>query len=443
MVRSDFGERHPLVISCASGLPLFSPSIWLTAHRRTAGLAVGTLANNAQTLASVYNWAETRGIRLDERFLMGDFLSGWEVSDLAEYLRAEIRTQSRSSQKVVRFRSAEPMREPMLMATVTPPVGNYRLDIAASFLYWLSTQTAHRLKNLGKTVEGETAEKERDEMASGLRCHKQTAMRRNSLLHRQAPEPEVITRLLEVVKVDHPDNPWADPPMLVEKLLDAQAVGKQTEAKRYQTILTAKLAIRLRNKLIVHLLFHLGLRRGEMLGLKARDLRGSFLWVLRHPDDPEEIRQNAPNTKTRDRKLSVNSGLQIMWLDYVSLVREKFPLARKHPYVIVNHRDGNPLCFPGLAKIFDDLGRVAGLPKNLTPHHLRHAWNDKFSDLADEQDMDEAREVQIRAELMGWNPGSPRPTAMAYLRRKTKRRAQDISLQLQEDMMHPKEGNLE
>jgi integrase len=230
---------------------------------------------------------------------------------------------------------------------------------------------------------------------------------------------------------------------LVEKLQDAQAFGRQKDIQKFQTMLKAKLAIRLRNKLIIHLLFHLGLRRGEMLGLKARDLRGSFLWVLRHPDDPEEFRADPPNTKTGDRKLPVNPGLQAMWLDYVSLVRAKFPLARKHPYVIVNHRDGRPLCFPGLAKIFDDLGEVEGLPRNLTPHHLRHAWNEKFSDLADENGMEEAREVQIRAELMGWNPGTPRPTAMIYLRRKTKRRAEEISLQLQEDMMHPREGDNE
>ena len=294
-------------------------------------MAAGTLANNAQTLASLYSWAETRGFSLDERFLLGDFLSEWEISDLAEYLRAEIRTQPRNSQKVVRFRPAEPAREPMLMATVTPPVGNYRLDIAASFLYWLATQTAHRLKNQGEIAEGDTAEKERDEMESRLRGHKQLVKGRNSLTHRQAPEPEVIARLLEVVRVNHPDNPWADPPRLVKKLLEANAIGNQKEANRIQTMLSAKLAIRLRNKLIVHLLFHLGLRRGEMLGLKARDLKGSMLWVLRHPDDPEELRMDAPNTKTLDRKLPVNPGLQAMWLDYVSLVREKFPLARKHP----------------------------------------------------------------------------------------------------------------
>lgn len=209
VVRSEYGERHSLVVSHASGLPLFSPSVWLTSHRRTNGVAAGTLANNAQTLASVYNWAKTRGIRLDERFQRGDFLSGWEVSDLADYLRVEVRTQPRNSQKVVRFRPAEPAREPMIMATVTPPVGNYRLDIAATFLYWLATQTANRLRNQRKRAEGEAAEKERDEMVSGLRGHKQSVKGRNSLTHRQAPEPEVIARLLDVVGLDHPGNTGA------------------------------------------------------------------------------------------------------------------------------------------------------------------------------------------------------------------------------------------
>jgi hypothetical protein len=180
-----------------------------------------------------------------------------------------------------------------------------------------------------------------------------------------------------------------------------------------------------------------------LLGLKARDLKGPSLLVLRHPDDQEDPRKNQPNAKTRDRKLPVNPGLQAMWLDYVSLVRSKFPLARRHPLLIVNHRDGLPLSFSGLANIFEDLGMVDGLQQCLTPHHMRRAWNGEFSRLADERGLSEAREMQFRAELMGWNPGSPHPTAEKYLRRHTKRKAQEISLQLQEEMMHPREDDHE
>lgn len=437
---SEHGERHPLIISKASGLPLFSPSVWLTSHRRTSGLAAGTLANNAQTLAYVYVWAELRGIALDARFREGDFLRQWEVADLAEHLREKVRNQ-RGNSKVQPFRPSEPARESMVAAVITPGVGNYRLDMAADYLYWLATQTAHHFRNARRKHDAEEAELLRDEMVNQLRGHKQIAKDRNSMDLPMAPEPAVIIRLLEVVQVDHPENPWADPPRLVNDLLDAQAIGKQREAKRLQSMLTAKLAIRLRNRLVVHLLYHLGIRRGELLGLKARDLKGPSLLVLRHPDDPEDPRKYQPNTKTRDRKLPANPGLQAMWLDYVSLVRSKFPLARKHPLLIVNHRDGSPLSFSGLAKVFKDLGRVDSLLQNLTPHHLRRAWNEEFSQLADEQNLGDAREVQLRAELMGWNPGSPTPTAEKYLRRHTKRKAQKISLQLQEEMMHPRKDD--
>lgn len=321
---------------------------------------------------------------------------------------------------------------------VTPGVGNYRLEIAASYLGWLATQTVHQLFNCNRKSDAREAEARRDEMTAGLLARKQRQADRNQLGVRIAPEPAVIRRLLEVVNVDHPDNPWADPPRLVEALKAAELAADQKNVKRLQTMLRGKLAIRVRNRLVVHLLFHLGLRRGEMLGLKAQDLKGQALYILRHPDDPEDPRgAYAPNTKTRDRKLPVNSGLQRQILDYVALVRGKFRAARKHPYLVVNHRDGAPLTFSGLAKLFGELRHVEGIPRNLTPHHLRHAWNDEFSRLADEQRLGEAREVQLRSELAGWNPGAKNPTAMIYTRRHNKTKAQQISLDLQERMMHP------
>ncbi len=433
---SEHGERYPLIISRASGLPLFSPSVWLIVHRRNSGLAAGTLSNNAHTLASLYGWAEARGIDLDQRFRAGEFLLQWEVTDLTNHLRAEVRTLGRHT-RIQRLRPTSPAREPLLASVVTSGVGNYRLEIAADYLYWLGTQAADRFHNLKQSIDAENAEKHRDTMIDQLRGHKQIAKGRNSMGARMAPEPAVIARLIEVVQVEHPENPWADPPRLLQALHAARQAGKQAEVKRVQSILTGKLAIRLRNRLIVHLLFHLGIRRGELLGLKAGDLKGRILEVLRHPDDPDDPRKFPPNTKTRDRKLPVNPGLQAQWLDYVSLIRSQFPLARKHPYLIVNHLDGSPLSFPGLAKVFDYLRGVEGLPSNLTAHHLRHAWNEAFSLLADDNNLDPVRETQLRAELMGWNPGARNPTAMIYLRRHTKRKAQEISLKLQGEAMHP------
>lgn len=437
VVVAEHGERHPLVVNRSSGLPLFNPCVWLTASRRVKGFAAGTLGNNAQTVASVYSWAVARGLDLDERFRVGEFLAPWEIGDLTDYLRMEVKTKPKHP-NVQKLRSMEPAREPHLATVVTPGVGNYRLDIAASYLDWLATQTVHQLFNSKRKDDAREAETRRDGMTAKLRGRKQLQSNRNQLEVRMAPEATVIQRLLEVVNVDHPGNPWADPPRLVAALKAAELAGDQKKVKRLQAMLSGKLAIRMRNRLVIHLLFHLGLRRGEMLGLKVRDLKGHSLYILRHPDDPEDPRgAYAPNTKTRDRKLPVNPGLQRQILDYVALVRGKYPAARKHPYLVVNHRDGGPLSFMGLAKMFGELRQVEGIPRNLTPHHLRHAWNEEFSRLADEQGLDPAREVQLRSELAGWNPGTKNPTAMVYTRRHSKAKAQKISLDLQERMMHP------
>ena len=215
-----------------------------------------------------------------------------------------------------------------------------------------------------------------------------------------APASSVTARLLDVVQVDHPENPWADPPKLLEALNVAKQASNPREEKRIQTILAGKLAVRLRNRLIVDLLSQFGMRRGELLELKVSNLQGESLFIHRQPDVSEDPRKYAPLRMTRGRKLLAYPDLQAQWFDYAR-IRGKLPGALKHPFLLVNHRDGSPLSSPAVTRIFSELRKVVGLPSNLTPHHLRRFWNEEFSRLADEQGWDPARKAQIRAYQIG------------------------------------------
>jgi len=72
------------------------------------------------------------------------------------------------------------------------------------------------------------------------------------------------------------------------------------------------------------------------------------------------------------------------------------------------------------------------------PHLFRHTYNYNFSSIADEQGLDQEMEKKIRSQVMGWSETSN--TAASYTRREIERKAREASLQLQNNMVKPKNG---
>jgi integrase len=76
------------------------------------------------------------------------------------------------------------------------------------------------------------------------------------------------------------------------------------------------------------------------------------------------------------------------------------------------------------------------LPDDLSPHVLRHTWNDHFSELMDEKGVPEEIEHKMRSRLMGWSETSK--TATTYTRRHVHKRARAAALQLQRSIARDK-----
>jgi integrase len=182
----------------------------------------------------------------------------------------------------------------------------------------------------------------------------------------------------------------------------------------------------------VRWLLTLGIRRGELLGVRVSDLnfQTNEVLIARRADDPEDPRANEPNTKTRDRLLSLEEDLAVLTRRYVTGARRRIEGARRHDYVFVANGTGAPLSLSGLNKIFVVLRtKCPSLPDELSPHVFRHTWNDEFSAVMDKRQVSEETEKKIRARLMGWSETSG--TAATYTRRHTDRKAKEASLALQ------------
>jgi integrase len=229
-------------------------------------------------------------------------------------------------------------------------------------------------------------------------CH------RGYLDHREGLDSERRKKLLQVVEPSSEDNPWME------------------EHSRY------------RNELITNWLYHLGLRRGELLGIRISDIdfRESTVVVARRADDPKDPRQNQPNAKTKARKIPLHPGLRDMTEVYIMSRRAAFPGARKHDFLFVASESGAPMSIASLNKIFRVLSmKCPELPK-VYPHVLRHTWNDLFSEEMDKRKASEETEKKIRAYLMGWSETSE--TAAIYTRRHIREKANAVSLEMQKKM---------
>jgi integrase len=121
---------------------------------------------------------------------------------------------------------------------------------------------------------------------------------------------------------------------------------------------------------------------------------------------------------------------------YIVDHRRQLPAAKKHPFLFVASRTGQPLTLVAAKKLFVELRQgCSRLPKDLSAHVLRHTWNERFSEEVDKKGIDPETEKHIRSYLMGWAPTSP--MAATYTRRHVQRKAREVSFALQTKLMNP------
>ena len=163
------------------------------------------------------------------------------------------------------------------------------------------------------------------------------------------------------------------------------------------------------------------------------------------PDDPEDPRPDQPSVKTADRVLHIDARPARRAGEMVDLPlgREALSGAKKQPFVFVAE-NGKPMAGRTVYDLFVILREAfPEFPADLSPHTLRHDWNDRFSRAVRPSTartrqerrstrtsaLTQAGEASMRNYLMGWKKNSQ--TALQYTERYTEQRAQELSLQMQ------------
>jgi len=404
--RFQNGEHHS-VLKGPDGLPVHAVTLFLQKFRKR-GRAANTIHAVCQCLALLYRELDANP-QVDILGLLrnGRFLSVSQLARLADAAQYRMKSQTHEDEqeairqvvslKSVRMRRSKP---PVEVEGVCKASHANRMRYMADYLGFLASYYAAELPPQPcRQLNLESAEVLRTFKAQIPKVTKRAQMGA-----REGLSKEDQGRLLRIVHPDSPDNPW----------------------KRG--------FVRHRNWVIVMLLLATGMRSGELLGLQVNDIKQqlSKLGVLRRADASEDTRRTPVGTKTNDRELELLPGIMRALLAHINEERHRIRAARKHPQVFVA-QNGKPLSTRSIGKIFQQLQAAwPELPVTLTSHVMRHTWNERFSEQADEMGISEVEEARARNEQQGWTENSQ--SARNYTRRHTRLKGRVIALKLQENL---------
>lgn len=393
------GERYSLLTG-SDGLPLWYPTLFATSQLRNAAKAPNTIEAHLNAIKLLFEWANSHEIDLKQSFSTMKFLTVEQIESLCSYLKQARSQRMKSNVIPIRMANKERTRASLTQTkTVAKQTYYIRISYIADYLEWF----AKRVLSERKIIISREISHLISLMIRSLKARRPI----RSINQRNAPKgvSEAQRELLLSV---------CDP-----KYLNSPFSSKTRE----------------RDSLLVEILYRTGVRLGELLSIKISDFnfQENTLLIARRHDDVDDPRIKQPVAKTLDRLLPLSRDLSQRIHDYILKHRSLVKGANRHEFLFVTYKSGphcgTPLSTSAVYRIINRVtSNIDGLSE-LTPHVLRHTWNDRFSEKADKQGLDEAEEEKLRSYLMGWKEGSG--TSATYTRRHIQKEAHKVSLRLQ------------
>jgi integrase len=402
------GERLPMLCAEPTGAPLFQPTLWALTELRATNRSTSTMQQALRAVMVLLLCLERLGIDLESRLAEGRLLTLGEVEAIAGSCKLPLPEICRGLRISTGCATVVSCARRKGLPQVHRLTAGIRLRYIRDYLDWITTDRLLRIGPQHPTFASLQALASTALKAISARVPPSSG--RNVVGQREGLPSDVRDRLIAIVDPESPENPWPN------------------KHARY------------RNYLLIRWLLSLGIRRGELLGIKVGDVNfaSNEILIRRRADDPEDPRRHQPNAKTRDRLLAMSPDLSGLTRQYVLQYRRAFPQAKRHAFLWVANGTGTPLSLQALNKMFVQLVRKCPeLPEHLSPHVLRHTWNEWFSEQMDDSNTSDVMEQKMRSQQMGWSDNSA--MAAHYLKRRIRNEAKKASLEMQSKLR--KTGN--
>jgi len=385
------GERFSQLYEANSpGFPLFYPTAFIARSIRRS-TSHETQKVYLATIKRICEWESSRNIDLAMLFHSRTFLSGAQIDDLTNHLRASKQGGKDSVIGSSKF--------------------NTYVAYTAEYLWWL----AHEVITDSNTRDIRDAIEAQDNMLRRKKRRKAGSISaRNQRIVTTRLPTDATNQLMELFY-----RPF-------DGLQQPQDFGP-----------------RLRNVLMLRVLYETGIRVGELLSLKLKNFIESnggdsaYLEIQRNHHDAFDTRQSQPVAKTLGRKVPISAHLEEQLNDYRDNWRAEVPNVgfSDEDFIFVVHRggrrQGQALPMTTFSSGLSNLKRLYGALEPVHPHLLRHDWNYRFSKKAESAGLLFEEERTLREQLMGWVPGSP--MSNLYNRRHIEERSHEIGRKISSD----------
>jgi integrase len=385
------GERFSqLYETDEPGLPLFYPTAFIARSVRPSATHE-TQKVYLAVIKRICEWETTRNIDLAKCFHSRIFLSATQIDDLANYLRAS-KLGSQGS-------------------VISSPKYNTYVAYAAVYLRWLAQEviTDSNTRDIRDAIEAQDlmllSKKRRKAGSKSARVQRILAATLSA---------EARNLLLDLF-----EQPFAS-------IQQPQNFGP-----------------RLRNVVMLRVLYETGMRVGELLSLKLKNIieagggDSAYLEIGRNHNDAVDNRLHQPVAKTLGRRVPISESLEDQLKEYRDNWRADVPTVgfSDEDFIFVVHRGGRSQgqALPktafgtGLANLKQSFRALM----QLHPHLLRHDWNYRFSKQVDIEGIPFEEERTLREQLMGWAPDSP--MSQLYNRRHIEEKSHEIGLKIASD----------
>jgi integrase len=401
----SLGERYCLLVD-GSGLPLYYPNLYITTQVRNRSLSFSAMESTLSGISVLNRFLDERDENLQLRFQEGRFFDDSELDSIRDFCQIKFRTRTTQEDPKGVFTLDELQWSDKKVSSETEYV---RLTVIAKYMKWLAEQIIGVTKDRLSVLQIGRMEK-------ALKSRRPVKKNRNAETDVKGLSEEQLDLLFELFRPESDFNPFKNK------------------------------SIRVRNRLIFLMLYHLGLRGGELLNIRIRDMNfgSNQLIVARRADEKDDPRKDQPLVKTLDRRLPLKDTLAKEIHSYITQERRGVGNSSRNDFLFVTHKSGptqgQPLSKSAYKKIINVVRNVSPSLFNLTGHQLRHAWNETFSDQMDSMDEPPSTEQQekIRSYLMGWKEGSG--TASTYNKRFIRRKANEAAMNLQTGMVRLPKG---
>lgn len=388
-IKSETGERFCMILDAKTGLPLYYNNIYLTLLSRIKGKSFNTVLRSAYILILFEEYLFKLNINLKDRMEKKTLLTYTELYSLTENLKMK-----RKRKKVFEIHDYKKFNEDNL---------HYRLTVINDYISWyyesyyggalLETQSIIETFKLN-------VQKHKPKLQSKLYVS-------NNF---KSLEVDNVSELFKCLEPSNENNPYDE-------------------------------NSRVRNQLILLVLYETGMRGGELLNLRITDFNSKkkFLRITRRVNTPEDPRIIQPLVKTLERDLNISVKLTNSISEYIENDRSFHTKNRKHEYLFVTHKcgptQGLPLTISAYNKIIRKIREVKILGSvfsTFTGHTMRHTWNHiynlKYSGVSDVNKISQLN--KIRHVRMGWTvrSNSEQIYNNRYIHEQTTKAFEDVDL---------------